>query len=98
MALLDLEQIGKLAGLFGPAGKKAKPSPGVGGGESVEDDETKPAHADLTAKLEFEFEWNPRLKARWSGDDSGLTDTSRSGMDMSVVGMLKAAGWRERRV
>jgi putative DNA primase/helicase len=31
------------------------------------------------------------LRARWGGDTSGLNDTSRSGMDMSLVALLK---WR----
>lgn len=32
---------------------------------------------------------DPKLRSRWEGDTSGLNDTSRSGMDMSLTSLLR---------
>jgi putative DNA primase/helicase len=85
VTLLTLEQIAKLAALFGP-----KPSANRANGshhEADDDDET-PDEATIRDKLAEAFLRNPRLKARWEGDTEGLNDTTRSGRDMSVLAML----------
>lgn len=43
-------------------------------------------------KLELLMKHNLKLRNRWIGDSSGLEDTSRSGMDFSMVSMLKQLG------
>jgi len=47
----------------------------------------------LDAKFKKTLSNNPALKKRWEGDSTGLQDTSRSGMDMSVAFMLKKLGY-----
>jgi hypothetical protein len=107
VTLLDLEQIARLAALFGPKpaamrsrgrrGTTNRANDGVqgtlGGLEGEGDDDTPPDEAALDAKLKAELKGNPRLRARWEGGTEGLKDTSRSGRDMSAVGLLVTAGW-----
>ena len=38
------------------------------------------------------LQMDKKVKARWSGDDTGLKDTSRSGFDLSLVALLKGEG------
>jgi KaiC/GvpD/RAD55 family RecA-like ATPase len=88
VTLLSLDQIARLAHWFG---RKATPS--ASPGQRADDDETEPEAAELRDKLGVAFRRNPGLKARWEGGTAGLSDTSRSGFDMSIVGMLIAANF-----
>jgi hypothetical protein len=51
---------------------------------------TKPAGAETD--LQQLLKGNPLLRSRWTGDNTGLTDPSRSGFDLSVARMLQAEG------
>jgi hypothetical protein len=88
VALLSLDQIARLAHWFGPK-KPAASQPGP----PADDDETKPDEALVRDKLGHAFIANPRLRERWEGGTGGLNDTSRSGCDMSIVGLLITAGF-----
>jgi hypothetical protein len=88
--LLALGQIAQLAHLFGPKEQRASAPPGAG---QRDDDETEPDEATLRDRLGVEFVRNPRLKERWEGGTQGLSDTSRSGRDMSVLALLVTAGF-----
>jgi hypothetical protein len=48
---------------------------------------------DVSAKLSACLLKDDKLFARWLGDDSGLHDTTRSGLDMSVGALLKGHGF-----
>ncbi len=48
---------------------------------------------DLTDKLERMLRMSPRLALRWAGHTEGLTDASRSGLDMSVAQLLTMNGF-----
>jgi hypothetical protein len=50
------------------------------------------------SRVEEFLESHPKAKARWEGSAEGLTDTSGSGMDLSMVAMLKAGGLPEEEV
>ncbi|HEV2545927.1 MAG TPA: hypothetical protein VGU20_01180 [Stellaceae bacterium] len=39
-----------------------------------------------------------QLRARWQGDTTGLNDVSRSGMDMSMVGLLSRRGFNQSEI
>jgi hypothetical protein len=88
VALLDLGQIARLAHWFGP-----KKEATTKAGHRADDDETEPTEAALRDKLGVAFIRNPRLKERWEGGTQGLTDTSRSGRDMSILAFLVNAGF-----
>jgi hypothetical protein len=92
---LTIEQISTLGSLFGPKPSVSKRN---GAGGTRDNDETAPDDAALRAKLDAELARNPKLKARWGGGIEGLSDASRSGRDMSVVGMLITAGWTKGQV
>ncbi len=55
--------------------------------------EPEPDEAALRDKFGAASGRNPRLGERWEGGTAGLNDTSRSGFDMSIVGMLITAGF-----
>jgi hypothetical protein len=87
--LLTLDQIAALAEAFGP-----KQAPGPGSPKPPDDDdEAEPDEAALRDKLGAASRRNPRLKERWEGSTEGLDDRTRSAFDMSLGGMLKAAGF-----
>ena len=52
--------------------------------------------SDVWARLGTDLNQNPALCQRWSGNTSGLQDTSGSGMDMSLMSLLKAHGYQYR--
>jgi putative DNA primase/helicase len=94
VCLLSLEQLAQLAALFGPnlAARRANGAH-QGARDGEEEDDTAPDETAIGTKLRAELAHNDRLRARWAGDTEGLGDTSRSGLDMSVVGLLKRAGF-----
>lgn len=87
IALLDLHAVRALAELLGP------PAPARAPAGTTPKDTTPADPDDVQAKLKAVMERRPRLAARYAGDTDGLRDTSRSGYDMSLGGMLKAAGF-----
>jgi Protein of unknown function (DUF3987) len=89
--LLTIGQIATLGTLFGPKEQRT-PTPSQTNGAS-ENDEKEPEEAELRSKLAVAFGRNPRLRERWEGGVEGLSDTTRSGRDMSVLAMLVAAGF-----
>jgi Protein of unknown function (DUF3987) len=86
VALLNLGQIARLAHWFGPKPTATTP-------RRRADDDTEPEEAALNDRLGHAFFSNPKLRERWEGGSVGLTDSSRSGFDMSIVGMLISAGF-----
>jgi hypothetical protein len=86
--LLTLDDIARLAEVFGPKEQAASDDRGP-----ANDNDDEPDEETLRAKLEAAKAKNPRLKARWDGGTEGLHDTSRSGRDMSVLAMLRKAGF-----
>ncbi|MET0106308.1 MAG: hypothetical protein ABW072_14380 [Sedimenticola sp.] len=64
------------------------------------DEDTSPLSNDeiqrLIKRLERDLQKHTSLAIRWQGNTSGLNDTSRSGMDMSVATHLKALGYTFR--
>jgi hypothetical protein len=89
VTLLSLRQIEQLAFLFGPKLKTSTAAPGA----RADDDETEPDEAAIRDKLGQAFVASPRLRERWEGGITGLNDTSRSGFDMSIVGLLITANF-----
>jgi hypothetical protein len=89
VALLDLGQIARLADWFGPKRTTGTDTSERGG----DADETGPDEAAVREKLGVAFLRNPSLKARWEGGTAGLTDTTRSARDMSIVAMLIGEGF-----
>jgi hypothetical protein len=87
VALLDLGQIARLAHWLGPK------STATTSGRRRANDDTEPEEAALKDRLGHVFVSNPRLRERWEGGSVGLADSSRSGFDMSIVGMLISAGF-----
>jgi hypothetical protein len=86
VALIGLDAIRTVAALFGPRETTIAGSDDIG-------DATAPAPEALRAKLAGALRDRPYLAERWLGIGTGLTDTSRSGFDMSLGSMLKAAGF-----
>jgi hypothetical protein len=86
--LLTLGDIARLAEAFGPKEHAASDDR-----DPANDNDDEPDEATLRAKLEAAKAKNPRLWARWEGGTEGLNDTSRSGRDMSVLAMLRQAGF-----
>jgi hypothetical protein len=86
VALIGLNAIRTVAALFGPRETTIAGSDDIG-------DATAPAPEALRAKLAGALRDRPYLAERWLGIGTGLTDTSRSGFDMSLGSMLKAAGF-----
>ena len=76
-----------IAALFGP-----RETTGTVGSDTIGDTAT-PAPDVLRAHLASAMRDRPHLAERWLGDTAGLTDTSRSGFDMSLGSLLKAAGF-----
>ncbi len=89
--LLTLEQIARLAAAFGPHEKRPS-MPTTAPRSAADDDDAEPDEAALRDKLGAEFLRNPALRCRWEGGTDGLSDTTRSGRDMSVLAMLVTAG------
>lgn len=50
-------------------------------------------HAEFEQRWQHTLESHPTIAARAGGDTSGLTDTSGSAMDQSMVTMLALVGW-----
>lgn len=86
VAIIGLPTLRKVADLFGP--REASIA-----GNDVITDTTAPDAEALKARLADAMRDRPRLIDRWMGGKSGLTDASRSGFDMSLGAMLKAAGF-----
>jgi hypothetical protein len=97
--LLTIEQIALLGTLFGAAPQAGKPTaapgklPEANGEDVAEDDETAPDLTALRSKLAQALRRVPELRKRWNGDASGMKDTTRTAMDMSVGRMLKLLGF-----
>jgi hypothetical protein len=92
--LLSVEDLALLGTLFGPNQQRGSTTTQRhNGAEAAIDDETEPDDAALRGKLSAELARNARLRERWNGSTEGLSDTTRSGIDMSVVALLKAAGF-----
>jgi hypothetical protein len=89
VTVLSIGQVAQLAHLFGARSASRTASPG----QRRANDETEPEEAQIRDKLGHAFMANPRLGERWEGGIAGLSDTTRSGFDMSIVSMLKAAGF-----
>lgn len=89
VTLLTLGQIAQLGALFGPKEQRT----GRTATQAADDDDAEPDEAALRDKLGAAFAGSPRLRARWEGGTQGLTDTTRSGRDMSVLAMLVAANF-----
>lgn len=51
------------------------------------------AREELTERLRTTLDTHPTIAARFNGDQSGLSDTSGSAMDQSMVTMMGLAGW-----
>ncbi len=89
VAIVSAATLQEIAVLFGP--RPARTNGSSYNGETL--DATVPDDAALEAKLRQALASRPRLHARYHGDVTGMQDTSRSSMDMSLAGMLKAAGF-----
>jgi hypothetical protein len=101
--LLTLDQIASLGKLFGPkqqrtssrAKSSGTKSPGgkSDGADDAAEYDAEPEEAALRRKLDAAFRNNPHLKHRWEGGTEGLSDTTRSGFDMSIVAHLRGLGF-----
>ena len=89
VTILQPGQFALLGVLFGPRPTTATAEPG----RRAADDEVEPEEAAIRDQLGHAFLANSRLRERWEGGTNGLNDTSRSGRDMSVVGMLISLGF-----
>ena len=65
---------------------------------SVQEIEQFVGREELEARLQDTLRGHPAIAARFSGDRSGLTDTSGSAMDQSMVTMLALVGWESQDV
>ncbi|MCK8785228.1 hypothetical protein M0638_12615 [Roseomonas sp. NAR14] len=52
-----------------------------------------PDHAALLARLNGMFAKRRKVARRWEGSTEGLNDSSRSGMDMSMMALLRRCGF-----
>jgi hypothetical protein len=91
VCLLSLDQIAQLGHLFGP--KEQRNTADRATAQRTDDDEAEPEEVTLRDRLGAEFLRNTRLKERWEGGTAGLSDTSRSGFDMSILAFLVTAGF-----
>lgn len=88
VAIVPAVSLQNLAALLGP-----RPIRTNGSYDGAPLDATAPDNEVLTAKLRHALARQSRLSDRYHGDMTGMQDTSRSSMDMSLGGMLKAAGF-----
>jgi hypothetical protein len=87
--LLSLDDIRKLADLFGPrqtTSPASKTPP-------VADPDALVGEPALQAKLDVALGDSPKLASRWNGNTVNLGDQSRSGFDMSLGALLIAQGF-----
>jgi hypothetical protein len=87
VALVGVDTMRAVATLFGPRDATAN------AGSDTLGDAAAPPSDVLRAHLAAAMRERPYLAERWLGDTAGLTDASRSGFDMSLGAMLKAAGF-----
>ena len=87
VALVGIGTMRAIAALFGP-----RETTGTVGSDAI-GDTAAPAPDVLRARLAAAMRDRPHLAERWLGDTAGLTDASRSGFDMSLGSLLKAAGF-----
>ncbi|APT57793.1 hypothetical protein RGI145_12395 [Roseomonas gilardii] len=60
----------------------------------VFEDQPPPGGDDLMDRLAAAMKRRKKVAARWNGNTEGLEDTSRSGMDMSMMAMLRRVGFK----
>jgi predicted P-loop ATPase len=86
IAIMSCGELRYVADLFGPR------ETGIAGSDEVED-LTAPDPGELEVKLTAAICDRPQLAARWYGSTAGLSDATRSGFDMSLGSLLKAAAF-----
>lgn len=86
VAIVDRSAFQLVANMFGPR------DAGVAGNDAIID-ASSPDPLALRAKIAEAVSRRPQLAERWMGLTTGLADASRSGFDMSLGAMLKAAGF-----